>query len=90
MLLGIHIVVAVIGLIVASIAFARPSLAKIQASYGLLVGTLLSGSLLIIVANASILRTCTSGLLYTAVMYFGIAAAKAKLAKSVTYSIDPY
>jgi hypothetical protein len=83
MLLVAHIVVAVAGLITASAAFVRPSQSKIQASYGLLAGTLLSGSLLIIVANASILRTCMSGLLYTAVMYFGIAAAKAKLAKSV-------
>jgi hypothetical protein len=83
MLLVAHIVVAVAGLITASAAFVRPSQSKIQASYGLLAGTLLSGSSLIIVANASILRTCMSGLLYTAVMYFGIAAAKAKLAKSV-------
>lgn len=83
MLLVAHIVVAVTGLVVASMAFARPSHAKIQASYGFLAGTLLSGSLLIVVVNASILRTCMSGLLYTAVMYFGIAAARAKLAKSV-------
>ncbi len=83
MLLVVHVVVAVTGLIVASAAFAHPSLAKIKASYGLLVGTLLSGSLLIFAANASILRTCMSGLLYTAVMYIGIAAAKSKLAKSV-------
>lgn len=82
MLLVAHIVVAISGLVVASVAFARPSTAKIQASYGLLLGTLLSGSLLIIVADASILRTCMSGLIYTAVMYFGIASAKTKLAKS--------
>lgn len=80
MLLLTHIAIALGGLVAAGVAYLKPSSSKIIVSYGLLASTILSGVLLIVVAQASILHTCVSGLTFTAVMYVGIHAAKHKLA----------
>lgn len=80
MLLITHILIALSGLAVAGLALLKPSSAKINASYGLLISTIVSGVLLIVIAHASILHTCISGLTFTALMYTGIAAATRRLA----------
>jgi 5-bromo-4-chloroindolyl phosphate hydrolysis protein len=80
MLLIAHILVALSGLAAAGLAFLKPSDTKINTSYALLASTILSGVLLIVIAHASILHTCVSGLTFTALMYAGIAAASRKLA----------
>lgn len=79
MLLITHIIIALSGLAFAGAAYMRPSHTKINASFGLLASTILSGILLIVIANASIIHTCVMGLTFTAIMYAGIAAAKHKL-----------
>lgn len=80
MLLIAHILIALSGLAAAGLALLKPSSAKINASYGLLASTIISGVLLIVIAHASILHTCISGLTFTALMYAGIAAASRKMA----------
>lgn len=79
MLLIIHVLIALSGLAAAGLALLRPSNTKINTSYGLLAGTIFSGVLLIVIAHASILHTCVSGLTFTALMYAGITAATRKL-----------
>lgn len=79
MLLFLHIFIALSGLVTSGISYLNPSQTKIYTSYALLMGTLLSGVLLIVVNSASILHTCVSGLTFTAIMYVGIYAAQHKL-----------
>ena len=80
MVLFIHIVTALSGLVFATMTAFVPTRSKLKISYGLIVGTLASGSLLIVINNASILRTCVSGLLYTAATYGLTALGRYKLA----------
>lgn len=64
MFIVLHVVLALSALAVAAYANIRPSDTKLKLSYGLAVGTLTSGVLLIIINHASILRTCLSGIIF--------------------------
>jgi hypothetical protein len=66
----LHVLLAVASLIVSSINFFSPSTKKTTVSYGLATSTLVSGVLLILVNNASVLRTCLTG-----IVFFGVVTA---------------
>ena len=61
MLLLIHVTIAVTGLLATTATFIKPSNTKISFCYGLLGGTLLSGTLLVLASNTGLLRACVSG-----------------------------
>lgn len=75
-MLIIHIILALASLALSTYNFFRPQSSKLQLSYGLATGTLASGILLIIMYNASILRTCLSG-----VLFYGVVALLNELAR---------
>lgn len=68
MLMVIHVVLACLALGVSLFNFAKPLQNRLKTSYSLAVGTLASGVLLIVINNASILRTCVSGIAFFAVV----------------------
>ena len=68
MFLLIHIIIAVSSLIVASIVFFKPSIKRVAASYGFIVATVASGTLLLVLNPSNILHTCLSGLGYLSVV----------------------
>lgn len=80
MLLLLHVIIALSGLVFTAAAFFAPSRGKINAAFGLLAATIASGTALVVVLQASMLRACISGLLYTAVIFLGIFAAQRRLA----------
>ncbi len=68
MIILIHVLIALASVGLASFTFFKPTIERLYASYGFIVATVASGSLLIFVAQADILRTCLSGLLYVTVV----------------------
>ena len=67
-ILLIHIIIAVSSIVIASIVFFKPSIKRIGISYGFIVGTVASGTALLIATPSSILHTCLSGLFYITVV----------------------
>lgn len=68
MMILLHVVLALGALSLSVIANFMPSSTKLKASYGLAIGTLTTGVLLIIINNASVLRTCLTGITFFAVI----------------------
>ena len=64
----LHVLLALGSLALASINIFSPSSGKLKTSYGLAFGTLASGVLLIIVNDASVLRTCLTGIVFFAIV----------------------
>jgi hypothetical protein len=84
MLIVLHVTIALLSLVQATSALFVPTRRKLHVSYGLLAGTLLSGTYLVIVSHASLLSACASGLLYTVVVLGLIAIANRRLAAEIT------
>jgi len=83
MLLLIHIVLALGGLVLSTLAMVAPSHRKIQGSIALLAGTLSSGTYLVWQTHASVTSACTSGLLYVAVTTGLLLVARHRLATQI-------
>lgn len=79
MILLIHIIIAVSSVAHTTLLLMRPSQAKLYASYGLVAATLASGIYLTAINPASMLRTCTTGLIYVTIVTVAIAIARKKL-----------
>lgn len=75
-----HIIIAVSGLVVATVSLVNLSQKMINLSYVFTVGTLASGTALVIAAPESLLKSCLSGLLYLAAILCLTALAKYRLA----------
>jgi multisubunit Na+/H+ antiporter MnhB subunit len=80
MYIAIHVIIAVSTLVYTTYLYYYPSPKKFNPAYWLLGFTLASGTLLIFISGANILRTCLTGLLYIGVVSAVIIAAKHKLA----------
>ncbi len=74
MVLLIHIIIAIISVIVAVILLARPSQTLVKTELGLIAGTLLSGTALLL-QGASLLHLCVSGLLFTSLSVVAVVIA---------------
>jgi hypothetical protein len=68
MVVLLHVVLALASLTLSSVNVFRPSIKLQKMSYGLAAGTLSSGVALIFINNASVLRTCVTGLIFFAVV----------------------
>ena len=80
MLLMLHIFIALSSLGFATYLYISPNSAKFKIAYGLVAGTLASGTALVVVTHSPLLSSCMSGLIYLAIVSFGLAAARHKLA----------
>lgn len=76
----IHVAVAVLSIAVSTFFWVAPTEMKLKLSYSFIVMTLLTGSVLVAINSANMLRTCTSGLIYTAVVATITSVARRKLA----------
>lgn len=65
----IHIVLALASLGLASANVVKPAAGRLKTAYGLAAGTVVSGIALIFLNNASVLRTCLTG-----IVFFGIVS----------------
>lgn len=80
MLLALHIFIALTSVAWATVTFFKPAQSKFLLSYGLIAGTLISGTVLVFAADVSILRVCMSGLVYTSLVSVVTVAAHRKFA----------
>ena len=80
----IHVVIAISSMILSGAAFLNPSSAKLKTSYILIASTLASGTYLVLSVQASMLRTCVSGLVFLTVSSIVTYFSKEKLAQLAT------
>ncbi len=80
MILALHIAVALASIGFSSFVLFRPTDNRIKGSYGLIGGTIVTGTLLVLTTQASILRACVTGLGYVAVATGLTFAAQKRLA----------
>jgi hypothetical protein len=76
----LHVLLAVASLILSTFNLVSPSAKKSTISYGLATSTLASGVLLIFINNASVLRTCLTGVIFFVVITVMNQVASRKLA----------
>ena len=88
MILVTHIIIALSSVGYTTLLLLRPTQAKLYTSYFLVAATLASGIYLTVVNPASMLRTCTTGLVYVVIVTAGIAIARKKLSLSTTPLTD--
>jgi hypothetical protein len=79
MILIAHIIIALSSLIVAALAYFKPSRKKLSLSYSLIALTFGSGLILIFSGSVHMLTVCLEGLIYLAVVSFGLVKAHHKL-----------
>jgi hypothetical protein len=80
MALAFHIIIALASVGVATLVFFAPSSNKLRISYSLIGLTVASGTLLVLLNPAHMLRACTVGLLYVGATSVLTVIAQRKLA----------
>lgn len=81
MVVLLHVIIALASVITASLLFFRPSVKAMKVSYALILGTVASGSYLVVTSPSHIIEVCTVGLVYTAIVFAATAATRVKLAR---------
>ena len=79
-MLILHITVALASLISAGIALISPTAGKLKVSYALVAGTLLTGTLLVLLQPVNLPRVCISGLVYLALAGLTLTWAQRRFA----------
>jgi hypothetical protein len=88
MIVLIHVIIAVTSIVQTSYLFFKPSTHALRISYLLVALTMISGFYLVATQPVSIQSTCTSGLVYLAIVGVGIAGATRKIAAQQVRSKD--
>ena len=81
-MLLLHILTALTSVGFTAYLYFAPSRAKLRISYGLLAGTIGTGTYLVISTHAPMLQSCMTGLIFVGTSLFGILLARRKLAKA--------
>jgi len=79
MLLLAHVIIALSGLVSSTYAVIDPSVSKLRISYGLVLATIASGTVLVISTHAKLLSACITGLVYIGVALSLILSAQHRL-----------
>jgi hypothetical protein len=79
MVLILHVSIAVISILLASYTLISPSMNKINFSYGTVMGTLVTGTYLVISSGSALLSACITGIIYTSIVTLAIHLAKIRL-----------
>lgn len=80
MILISHITIALLSVAYTTYLYFAPSRNKLRVTYTLVALTVVSGTWLIIANPAHMVQSCITGLAYLAIVFFGIALARNKLA----------
>lgn len=81
MVVFLHVVVALLGVVCATLSFFSPSKTRLIAAYGSIAGTIASGIYLVWLMPSKMLHVCVVGLIYTVVTGALTFAARARLIK---------
>ena len=79
MIILIHVIIALTSIIIASFVFLQPTLRKLLVSYGFILGTIVSGTYLLITVPSHILQSCLTGLTYLTIVSIATIAAHVRL-----------
>jgi hypothetical protein len=88
MIIFTHVIIALTTMLISGAAYVAPTNKKILASYMLIFSTLLSGTILVAVSNASILRTCVTGLVFVSITTALTLGARKKLATTNARDVE--
>jgi hypothetical protein len=88
MLLLVHVIIALSGLAASTAAVIKPSRDRLRLSYGLVLATIATGTVLVIVSHARILNSCITGLVYIGISLSLIITAQRKLSAEHISSRD--
>lgn len=88
MIVILHIIIALTSVAGATILLISPSKIKLIVNYLLVGATLASGIALTIADPAQMLRTCTTGLVYTVLVTAGIMMAQTKLQRRSLLALE--
>lgn len=80
MLLAFHVTCAILSLIVAAVGTLSPTVLKIKMAGGLTAMAVATGTYLIIHLHTNMLKSCATGLIYLAIAFGLLAAARWRLA----------
>lgn len=80
MLLIAHITIALGSMVLAGLAMFSPTRTKLLVTYGLIGGTLASGTVLVVASSSNLMQSCITGLGYLAGVGFATVLARHKLA----------
>jgi hypothetical protein len=79
MVILIHVIIALTSIVIASFAFFNPTIKKLIVSYGFILGTVASGTYLLVTVPSHILQSCLSGLTYLTIVTIATIAAHVRL-----------
>jgi len=82
MIILIHVLIALTSIILASLAFFKPTIKKLMTSYGFVLATIASGTYLLISFPSHILQSCLVGLVYVTVVAGATAATHVRLRRA--------
>jgi len=80
MLVLTHVLIALVSVALSTSLLFSPSRARLHASYGLIIGTFVSGTLLIVSTKSHLLEACLMGLAYSAFTLIATVVVARKLA----------
>lgn len=80
MILMLHILIALSSVVVAGLSYAKPSHTTVQTASGLALGTLASGTYLVVSERAPLMHACVSGLIYFSLVSFLVITGSRRLA----------
>jgi hypothetical protein len=84
-MLLVHITIAILSLVWATITVFKPSVAKLRISYGMTAGVVVTGALLVVANHTVIVQACTSGLTYLAISLTLTMVSRHKLVRQLTH-----
>ena len=79
MVILIHVIIALTSIVIASLAFFRPTLKKLYVSYGFIIATVASGTYLLVTIPSHILQSCITGLFYLTIVSLATIATHVRL-----------
>jgi hypothetical protein len=82
MVILIHVIIALSSIIFTTFVFIKPSETKLKVSYGLIAGTFITGTYLVVSKQAHLLQTCITGLVYLGAMTLAVFAVHYRLARA--------
>lgn len=84
MVILIHVIIAIISISIATFGLFRPSLRIFGVSYGFIIATAMSGSLLLVLNPSHLLQSCLSGMVYLTIVSAITVASHMRLRKFAT------
>jgi hypothetical protein len=83
----IHVIIAVTSMAFSSFTFLKPAIQRLFVSYGLIIGTVASGTFLLITTPSNILKSCLMGLFYLTVISIVTIATHVKIRRLASEEI---